>query len=275
MGSLVRYFGGKYRLAPQICSLFPQHTSYVEPFGGGASVLLNKKRSRLEVYNDMDSSMVTLFRVVRDRSEDLISAIALTPFSREEHVLAYEPTDNELEIARRVLVRSHFGFGGNGIHKTTGFRGSGIRAGTLPVHVWSKLPATIAMTVDRLKDVVIENRPALQIVDQYDASGNLFYLDPPYLMSTRGRSSERYKHEMSDEDHKELLENLKALKSHVVLSGYRSSMYDEALSNWRRIEIDTFSDKALKRTEVLWCNFEDCLPLFGDGNQVALNRCDQ
>lgn len=101
MGALVRYHGGKVRIADRIIGLFPAHDCYVEPFGGGAAALLAKDRSRLEVYNDLDGDMVTLFRVLRDRGDDLARAIALTPFSRAEHETSYAETADDLERARR------------------------------------------------------------------------------------------------------------------------------------------------------------------------------
>lgn len=114
MASLVRYHGGKVRMASKIAGLFPAHDCYVEPFGGGGAVLLAKPRAKLEVYNDLDGDMVALFRVLRDAPRELVECIALTPFAREEHQVSYLQADTDIERARRVLVRSHFGHGGFG-----------------------------------------------------------------------------------------------------------------------------------------------------------------
>lgn len=260
MGALVRYHGGKVRIADRIIGLFPAHDCYVEPFGGGAAVLLAKDRSRLEVYNDLDGDMVALFRVLRDRGDDLARAIALTPFAREEHEASYVETDDDLERARRVLIRSHFGHGSSGIHRSTGFRAAGLRAGTLPVHGWASLPETVRSAAERMRGVVIEHRPAVQVMQAHDGPGTVHYVDPPYLPETRDRGRD-YRHEMDRADHVALLDCLRALQGSVVLSGYASPLYDDALGDWRRIEIKAKADRAADRIEVLWCNFDDALPL--------------
>lgn len=260
MGALVRYHGGKVRIADRIIGLFPAHDCYVEPFGGGAAVLLAKDRSRLEVYNDLDGDMVTLFRVLRDRGDDLARAIALTPFARAEHETSYAETADDLERARRVLIRSHFGHGSSGIHRSTGFRAAGLRAGTLPVHIWASLPETIRSAAERMRGVVIERRPAVQVMQAHDGSGTVHYVDPPYLPETRDRGRD-YRHEMTRDDHVTLLDCLRALRGSVVLSGYASDLYDSALGDWRRVEIKAKADRAADRTEVIWCNFSDTLPL--------------
>ena len=260
MGALVRYHGGKVRIASKIVGLFPAHNTYCEPFGGGAAVLLAKPRSKLEVYNDLDGDMVTLFRVLRDDPVELARRISLTPWSREEHVLAYQPCDDDMERARRVLVRSHFGLGGSGIHKRTGFRSAGWRQNKLPVHCWGDLPDVIMDCAARMVGVVIEARPALDVMKMNDRPESLHYIDPPYLPETRDRGSD-YRHEMSRDDHVALLDFVRSLRGRVVLSGYRSDLYDEALSDWRTIQIRALADGGGARTEVIWCNYRDALPL--------------
>lgn len=261
MGALVRYHGGKVRMSEKIVGLFPPHDCYVEPYGGGAAVLLAKPCARLEVYNDLDGDMVTLFRVLRDQPEALAAAIALTPFAREEHKASYQEADTDLERARRVLIRSHFGHGSSGIHRATGFRAAGLRAGTLPVHGWMSLPETIRRAAERMRGVVIEQRPAIDVMLAHDGGSVVHYVDPPYLPETRDKGRD-YRHEMTRDDHGALLECLLSLRGHVVLSGYASNLYDQALLGWRRIEIKSMADRAAERTEVIWCNGDHMAPLF-------------
>jgi DNA adenine methylase len=98
----LRYYGGKFRLAKWIIGQFPPHVCYVEPFGGAGSLILRKQRSYHDVYNDLDGEVVNFFRVLRERGDELIRAIELTPYSREEQRLSFTPSNDDLERARRL-----------------------------------------------------------------------------------------------------------------------------------------------------------------------------
>lgn len=135
-----------------------------------------------------------------------------------------------------------------------------MRAGTLPVHGWMSLPDTIRGASERMRGVVIERRPAVQVMQAHDGPSTVHYVDPPYLPETRDRGRD-YRHEMTREEPVDLLSALRGLRGQVVLSGYASDLYDEALSDWRRVEIQAKADRAADRVEVLWCNFTDTLPL--------------
>lgn len=256
---VLRYHGGKFRLAPWLIEMFPPHRCYVEPYGGGASVLLKKPRSEHEVYNDLDGDVVTFFRVLRDPSsrEDLIERLALTPFSRAEFEFAYEPTKDFVERAARVAIRSWMGYGSAGAQKNT----TGFRMSAKDVHLWSRLPDTIAGIGDRLEGVLIEQRPAIEVLLQRDAADTLHYVDPPYVFDTRDRASASthryYRHEMTDWDHIQLLACLKNLRGMVILSGYESDLYAEHLVGWRTLTKNTSGGSnrgSVPRTEVVWIN---------------------
>lgn len=261
----LRWHGGKWMLAPWIIDHLPPHRVYVEPYGGAASVLLRKARSYAEVYNDLDAAVVNLFRVLQDRAlgDRLIALLRLTPFARAEFELSYQATDDPVEAARRLIVRSFMGFGSDG-HNTqvrTGFRADSNKSGTTPAHDWVNYPDCLGAVVARFVGVVVESRPALQVLRRHDKHDVLAYVDPPYLPATRSQKSRRsgvgyhaYTHEMSVDDHAEMLEALRGLEGMAVLSGYPSVMYDEALKGWRRIERPALADGARPRTEVLWLN---------------------
>lgn len=255
---LLRWHGGKWRLAEWIISHFPPHRVYVEPFGGAASVLIQKSRSYAEIYNDLDDDVVNLFRVLRGaRAQELISALQLTPFARSEFEEAYEVAEDSVERARRLVARSFMGFGSNSCAKTsrhTGFRANSNRSGSTPAHDWSRYPASLQSIIARLSMVVIENRPAIEVMAAHDGPDTLHYVDPPYLPETRTNPGRGYNHEMSLADHVELLSYLQGVSGTVVLSGYPSGLYDDALAGWRRIEREAFADGARQRTEVLWIN---------------------
>lgn len=244
-------------LAPWILSQFPAHRTYVEPFAGGASVLLRKARSFTEVYNDMDDEIVSFFRVVRDHGAELVASLELTPFARAEFNGAYQPAATELERARRTVIRSFMGFGSDGVHSShrTGFRARSERSGTTPAHDWRNYPACLRAIIDRLQGVVIEHEPALKVIERFDSPETLFYVDPPYVHSTRVRvdAARGYRHEMTDEDHRDLAAVLNRVAGAVILSGYPCELYEDLYSKWERIErTGPLADGARERTEVLW-----------------------
>lgn len=254
---LLRYHGGKFLLAPWIIGHFPKHKVYVEPFGGAASVLLQKPRAYAEVYNDMDSEIVNLFKVVRTEGEKLKELLELTPFSRDEFLDSYIPSDEPLEQARRTVIRSFMGFGSSGAtRQKTGFRSNSNRSGTTPAHDWKNYPEALHGIIERLKGVVIENRDAKEVMISHDADNALHYVDPPYVLSTRhkGEKTKCYNYEMDDSEHVELLGFLKQLHGCVVLSGYDNEMYNDLLKDWRRVHRKAYGDGAVERTEVLWIN---------------------
>lgn len=252
---LVRYHGGKFRLAPWIIEHFPIHRVYVEPFGGGGSVLLRKQRSYAEVYNDLDSEIVNLFQVARDHGADLVRAVEMTPFAREEFKRGYLQSCDAVEKARRTLVRSFMGFGSSGVSgAATGFRANSNRSGTTPAHDWVNYPEALWQVIQRMQGVVIENRDAVAVMRQHDATTTLHYVDPPYVLSTRSDARSDYRHELKDSDHRELAHALHGLAGMVVLSGYRSDLYDEMFSQWLRVDVRAFADGAAERTESLWLN---------------------
>lgn len=259
---VLRWHGGKWKLAPWIISHFPKHRVYVEPFGGAASVLLRKDQSYAEVYNDLDEDAVNLFRVVQSNGQELRRRLELTPFARLEFELAYQPVedDDPIERARRLVIRCFMGHGSDAhAKKASGFRANSNKSGTTPAHDWVHYPAALDAIIARLRGVIIECRNALDIMRQHDAATTLHYVDPPYLPETRswqktGKGSGNYTHELSPDDHRELLVMLTTLEGMVVLSGYPAAMYDEALPSWQRIETAAHADGARPRTEVLWLN---------------------
>ncbi|QTC88065.1 DNA adenine methylase [Brevundimonas pondensis] len=252
---VLRWHGGKWLLAPWIIENLPPHRVYVEPFGGAASVLLRKPRAYAEVYNDLDCDVVNLFRVLRDPENGarLADLVRLTPFARTEQVEAYDPTDDAVEQARKLIVRSFMGFGRNGTHRATGFRANSNRSGTTPARDWFNYPEALAAVVERLRGVTIENRDACEVMAAHDTDEALHYVDPPYLPDTRDAGGD-YAHELTAEDHGKLLAFLGGLKGAVVLSGYPHSLYDDSLPGWTRIERAALADGARARTEVLWIN---------------------
>lgn len=255
------YYGGKLTIADQIVACLPAHEHYVEPFAGSLAVLLAKPRAKMETVNDIDDALMTFWRVLRDRREELKRACALTPHSRAEHLEAYTDHPDELEQARRVWVR--LTQGRTGTLRRTGWRGYINPAGSsisMPEYLEAYVDR-LAPASERLMGVSLECLPALDVIAKYGTHEDvLLYVDPPYLRGTRGGTN--YRTEMASEaEHRELAEALKAARSAVVLSGYPSplydELYDELYGGWHRHEIATWTgqgNKADPRTEVLWSN---------------------
>jgi DNA adenine methylase len=221
-------------------------------------VLLRKQRCYAEVYNDLDAEIVNLFRVVRDRGDELTKALYLTPFARDEFRETYRPSKDPVEQARRTIARSRMGFGSAAAcGAQTGFRSNSSRSGTTPAIDWSHYPDCLAPIIERLRGVVIENKEATEVMLTHDSPETLHYVDPTYVHSTRKLRNpyckKAYRFEMTDEQHRELASFLGGLKGMVVLSGYHSPLYDELYAGWERIEkTGPFADGARQRTEVLW-----------------------
>lgn len=244
----------------------PKHDVYLELFSGSAAVLLNKTRCHIETLNDIDGDIVNFFRVLRDYKEELWRAVDLTPFSRDEYKNAFEETNDPVERARRYCVRCWQGFGNSQMYQN-GFKSGQQSTSPNPAGNWTELPMVMEEVSNRLKGVQIENLPAIELLRRYDTADVFIYADPPYLPSIR--KSHLYKHEMSCDEHIELLESLKNHPGAVMISGYDNDLYNSTLSGWRKAYKDTAAECGIKRTEVLWMNYEDSQrSLFADFPEV-------
>ena len=265
---LVKWHGGKRYLCHRIIEHFPGHETYVEPFGGAASVLLNKPIVPVEIYNDLDLRLTRLFRVVRDNANEFRRLLSLTPYSEAEFNYAKAPADNEIEQARRDFVRWRMSLGGRG--DSFSFTLHRVRRGMADVvsGYLSMIDEELPLIIERLRRVQIMNRPAVQLISAYDSPTTLFYCDPPYLHETRHKGSrDVYGYEMSEAQHRELAATLNQVKGTVVLSSYPSPLYDELYRNWRRVVIDIANHAAggkakARKQEILWLNRQKVGGLF-------------
>ncbi len=257
MRPALRYHGGKWRIAPWIISHFPEHTTYTEVYGGGGSVLLRKPRSYAEIYNDLDGEIVNVFKVLRDRGEEIKKKLKLTPFSRTEFVEAYLPSKDPVERARRTFIKSAMGFGSDGIKNNTGFRSYAKKERyTTPATDWANFMDCVDFFIERLQGVIIENKDAIELLKKQDSKDTLHYVDPPYVHITRSsKNPKQYRFEMSDEEHRKLSEALHKMKGKVILSGYDCALYEELYKDWRKESVEALADGARKRIETLWFNF--------------------
>lgn len=261
----LRYHGGKWRMAPWIISHLPtDHDVYVEPYSGSAAVLLRKQRSSIEVYNDLDGDVVNFFRVLRERPDELVRAITWTPYAQAEQKLSLEPCDDPLERARRLYVRSYLTISGPTAQWNSGWRRQKVLSRGRSGESRMKTAATSFMETDhlyeianRLRGVTIESENALALIGRYDQSRAVFYVDPPYVTESRTRwQASAYQHEMTDDDHRQLAAVLHNCDGMVLLSGYRSDLYDELYRDWHHVTRDVRTNGNTDRmaTEYLWLN---------------------
>jgi len=254
--ALLRYFGGKWAIAPWVLSHLPPHRIYVEPFGGAASILLRKPRSRIEVYNDLDNEIVGIFQTVQDPDQCrmLMRRLRRTPYSRRVFETAFQASTDPIIRAQRAIVRAYQSFHHEALFnpKKTTFADAKHRSGShCKAREWVNYPRTLLAVSRRLQGVVIECRPAQDVIRVQDAPDTLFFVDPPYVPSTRSRSG--YRHEMTEDEHVALLEQLRQVQGMVVLAGYPSRLYDKLLHDWQRIERPHRALGSPRlRTEVLW-----------------------
>ncbi|SYX84641.1 DNA adenine methylase [Paenibacillus alvei] len=252
---ILHYPGSKWSMAEWIISNMPQHTTYLEPYFGSGAVLFSKQRAKLETVNDINGSVTNLFRVIRDRKEELSESIRWTPYSREEYEMSYHPPDeaNEVERARIFLIRCWMARWVK-TNKRTGWRHvvDWDRRPLSPAKEWTDLPHKILQTAERLHGVQIECEPALKVIERYQKSNVLIYADPPYLLDVR--RGKMYEDEMSEDDHVELLAALKKHPGPAIVSGYAHDLYDDTLSEWKRETRRVQAEAGEIRTEVIWIN---------------------
>jgi len=199
----------------------------------------------------MNGLVVNFFRVLRERTDELLFALETTPWSRDEYDQSHMQSGNALEDARRFVTRIWQAHASD-LAKKTGWKNRGVhqRAGGMS-HRWQKVPDQLRTLAWRLSDAEIENRDALEVIGRHAATDCLIYADPPYPHGVR--TQHMYNNEMSDEDHVLLLKTLLAHPGPVVLSGYANDLYDDVLRKWGRITMKPPKvEKAAVRTEVLW-----------------------
>ena len=258
------WYGGKFSHLDWLLPLLPPSEHYCEPFAGSAAVLINRKPSPIETYNDMDGEVVNFFKVLRDQREELVQAIGLTPFSKREFELAIaEPTAPlaPVERARRFYIRARqvrTGLAqtasvGRWAHCTLTSRAG--MAGA--VSRWLGAIEHLPDIAQRLLRVQFENAPAIEVIERYDSKETLFYCDPPYPHESRG-DSKAYAHEMTDDAHGRLAEVLRGCKGKVAVSSYNSPLNDKIFKGWRCIQASEKLCHSVKtmRQEVLFVNYD-------------------
>lgn len=259
MDKVLNYPGAKWSMAKNFIQYIPKHHSYLEPFFGSGAVFFSKEPSRIETINDLDGNVVNLFDCIREDPEHLAAIVAATPYSREMYNRSFDDlVDDRLGKCQRAAAFL------TSCWQTHGFRVNKYRPGwkndvqgrerMYALWSWYKLPESIIAVAERLRQVQIENRPALEVIGRFDSENVFMYLDPPYILDTR--NGKQYAFEMSDADHAKLLETICNTSAKVMISGYENSLYEEFLAGWKKVVFPSKSAYGGKRAEVIWMNYD-------------------
>jgi DNA adenine methylase len=255
--------GGKYYLAKWIINHFPRDYSrftYVEPFAGGANVLLQKRRSPQEVLSDLDAGAVSILTALRDQPDEFVARLRALHYSEatfdEMRSRRPEALDG-LDAAVVAYALRRMSRGGLQTHFAWSDRRRGGRPGDL--NAWETALDVLPAISVRLQGVAVYNAPATTVIEEHDGPDTLVYADPPYLPSTRN-AVKAYRHDMTAEDHAALANLLGRCRGRVVLSGYPSDLYAGLFRGWRSVSLEVANHAAQGRrkrrmTEQLWMNW--------------------
>lgn len=259
------WYGGKFSHLDWLLPLLPECSHYCEPFAGSAAILLNRRPSPVETYNDVDGEVVNFFKVLREEKARLIEAIGLTPFSREEFAKAcqLDPLLPAFERARRFYVRARQVRTGLAQTASVGRWANCINTSrngmSGVISRWLGGVEDLAFIAERLLRVQIENRPAIDVIRLYDSKDTLFYCDPPYVHDTRG-DTKSYSYEMTNDEHRQLAQTLNSVNGSVAISNYQCDLMDELYPTprWKKhlSPLKTIHSTKDKRQEVLWVNYD-------------------
>ena len=259
MNSPIKIHGGKHYLAKKIVALMPPHKRYLEAFAGGLSVLLTKPCDGISEYaNDLNGELTNFWRVLAQTPDRMLRALWGTPLSQEEWLAAqaYDQSD-AVKRATGFFIRARMsrqGLGKDYCTPTSRTR----RGMNENVSAWLSAVDGLQDVHERLRRVEVWNRPAVEAIRKLDSEDLLVYADPPYTKGTRSSFGEYGAFEMTDEQHRELLECLSGMKGKFLLSGYASEMYDGYGWNRRDFVVPNYSSSSRKKerkTECVWMNF--------------------
>jgi len=268
------YVGGKTRLADWIIDQLPAHTVYAEPFGGSAAVLLNKPRSAVEVFNDLDGDIVQFFEVARTRSDELKQWVRRTPYSEELHAewvadfYAGVRPDDPVARAGRFLFLRYTQYAGK-YGGPSGFKCDTPRTRSGDSRVWTSVPDRIDEVCRRLQGVSIQNRHFSDVIEQYDGDDTVFYADPPYV-------GKQGTYRVDDFSHAELADSLAGIDGHAIVSytDLPEGLYD----GWSELTRAHHHDAGARKheseeqvTERILLNFDPAeVPTFSGPEQTTL-----
>lgn len=265
----ISYYGGKQRMASKIVPLIPKHTVYVEPFCGGATILFAKPWPNVssiahyrEIINDYDKNIITFFKILRDRGDELCEKISLTLYSEEEYKISKNfDCEDDLEKARRYFVNIQQSFSNN----LNGGWGRNVFSRNNAA-TWQNKINHLNDYIERMQNIYISCDDALKVIKQWDSPQTFFYCDPPYPGANQGH----YKG-YNIQDFKNLIDTLDYCQGSFLLSNYEQKdvlipphwekfEFDAVASSRGRVNYDRSkkmdeSDQNRKRKEIVWRRF--------------------
>jgi DNA adenine methylase len=255
----------------------PPHVHYCEAFFGGGAVLLardpddsrlflgsnSSQRGVSELANDLNGRLINFWRVLRDDESfaKFRRTVETIPLARLawEHAHAHHYGQDPVADAVAFFVDCRQSLAGRQDCFTAITRSRTRRQMNGNVSEWLGAVEGLAAVHARLRRVLIENKPALEIIKREDGPGTLHYIDPPYLPETRA-AKQVYAFEMTEGDHRELLDVLSQVRGKVMLSGYPNQLYEEKLKDWNRADFDIANHAAgggakRRMVECVWMNY--------------------
>ena len=264
--------GAKYFLRNKIIELFPVHSSYIEIFGGTGTILLGKPKSKIEIFNDLNSNITTFFSIVKNpaKCRGLVDYLDFMPYSRElwrnlkhKWKAGDIPADEIQRVAEWFYVsRLSFSADRNG-----GFATASVSTLRNPCVSFRNIINDLQRVSQRLRNVIIECLDFRQVIQKYDSPGSLFLVDCPYLLDAPDKSKRYYGYDFGENDHKELCDILNNIRGMAVVTHYEHPLYDELYKNWYKDEFQNFKvsygltkqnpneKKRPKVKEIVYCNF--------------------
>ena len=265
MNSIIRYFGGKNGFANRILPYFPTNyksMDYVEPFCGSAAMLFHKEKSPIELINDIDKNIYSLFKVIIDR-ELFLQFKELCDLSIYSEDVLKEYTKNLKEKELSILERAYQFFYCNRVsyNGVGGFSTSSCIRRNMSKSVSDYLSSIDGMYEihNRLSSVMVHNMDALELIKKWDRGNVFMYLDSPYANEVR--SAGRYKHDFTDENQDKYLEVLLNIKNaKLLISGYKCERYEILEKNgFKRVDMEIKTQNTNRvgksKIESLWMNY--------------------
>ena len=263
------WYGGKYFLKDKLIDLMPQHKVYVEPFAGGATILLNKLPCSPDVLSDANEHLIAFYQLLQTDPEYVIDYIKSVDHCGEAFDFAQQKIAESGPITKEqatcFLITTRLSWGGAGTHFAWANQFTKDGLPTKQVKWDNVKKKTLPRVIERLQGVRVLCDDAVNVIQDCDSEETLFYCDPPYLHHTRQTSSRAmYVYEMSDNRHRLLAQTLRGCKGFVIVSGYPSSLYTKWYKGWTTLSWNMVNRAStrnvpgfgtIKRRETIWCNF--------------------